>query len=61
MNARAPPIQYLLRGVINVAYMGFKAENIMDALERENEGEGAGGNNRRRASTGDIAVGYTLH
>ena len=50
--------------VINVAYTRFKADkNNMDALVhlRKKKGAGgAGGNNCRRASPGDAALGHAL-
>ena len=49
---------------MNVAYTRFKAgKDIMNAFgapEKENGGGEAGGNNRWRVSSGDIAFGHAL-
>ena len=47
--------------IIKVAYTRFKADkDIMDTLVHLRKKNGAGGSNCRRASSGDVALGYAL-
>ena len=47
--------------VIHVAYTRFEGdEDIMDALVGLRKKTGAGGNNGRRASPGDVTMGHAL-
>ena len=51
----------LFEAVINVAYTRFKADkDIMDASVHLKKKTGAGGDNQRRASPGNVVLGHTL-
>ena len=63
MRARIPPVQHLLRGVINVAYTRFKADkDIMDALVlyTPEEQKRSGGEQLPESSAGDASLGHAL-
>ena len=64
VRARAPSVQYLLRGGYKRGLHAFQGgqrhHERCDAPVEEKGGEGAGGSNCRRASPGDAALGHTL-
>ena len=64
MRARAPPVQYLLRGGYKRDLHAVQGEQRhrgrFGTPEVERGGGGAGGSNCRRVSPGDAALGHVL-
>ena len=64
VRAFAPPVQYLLRDGYKCDQHAFQGEQrhhgCFGESEEKNGVGGAGGNNQRRVSPGDVALGYAL-